>query len=287
MRSSNWLKHPSASQAWLRRWRRRLRLSSLMTAVSLISGCIAPTLGVATLPVPTQTVAAQPTPASLTTWQTIAPGLEWRIYAPGGNYPLTQFTVLRVDTLVYTLRAHYRPGQPLNLNAWAEQLPNAAAFINANFFDPQFTALGMVVSDGVIYGQSFRRGGMVQVENGIVRVRHLNSEPFDGEPLEQAVQAFPMLVANGTSIYSDNSPDRASRRTVAAQDADGRLVLLVTSSLIGMRLADLSSYLTTTDLNLVSAVNLDGGGSSMMAVPGAFNIFSFDAVPAVLAVYPR
>jgi hypothetical protein len=64
---------------------------------------------------------------------------------------------------------------------------------------------------------------------------------------------------------------------------------MTTPSFIGMRLVDLSNYLPTTDLDLVTVVNLDGGGSSMMAVtvPTLFQALSFDPVPAVLAVYAR
>jgi hypothetical protein len=225
-------------------------------------------------------------------WQTLAPGLELRYYQPGGSYALTQFVALRIDPALYTFRAHYSPGAPLRLEAWREQLPDAAAIVNANFFSPQGFAQGLLVVDSVVYSESYRgRGGMVQVQNGVVRVRSNVVEPYLGEPLEQAVQAFPMLVVDGQPAYSTTRGDQIARRTVAGQDASGRIVLLTTTSLIGMRLVDLSQYLTTTDLGLVTAVNLDGGGSSLLAAyppGGSPAIFpSFDAVPVVLAAYPR
>jgi exopolysaccharide biosynthesis protein len=122
-------------------------------------------------------------------------------------------------------------------------------------------------------------------------VRSLIYEPYAGESLEQAVQAFPMLIVNGQAAFSDTQGDRISRRSVIGQDAQGRILVIVTVSLIGMRLSDLSAYLVSTDLGLTSALNLDGGGSTMLAalVRGAtpYQIPSFDPVPAVLAVYPR
>ena len=36
------------------------------------------------------------------------------------------------------------------------------------------------------------------------------------------------------------------------------------TSLSGLTLLDLAEYLPTTDMNLVDALNLDGGGSSML-----------------------
>lgn len=225
-------------------------------------------------------------------WQTLAPGLEMRYYHPGGSHPLTQFVALRIDPALYSFRAHYSPGEPLSLGGWRERLPDAAAIVNANFFNPQGLAQGLLVVDGVVHSQSYQgRGGTVQVQNGIVRVRSNILEPYAGEPLEQAVQAFPMLVTNGEASFSNTRGDSIARRTVAGQDVDGRIVLLMTTSLVGMRLVDLSQYLTTIDLGLVNAVNLDGGGSSMLGIypsGGSSTTFaSFDAVPVVFAAYPK
>jgi exopolysaccharide biosynthesis protein len=216
--------------------------------------------------------------------------LEHRAYRPGGDYSLTQFVALRIDPSLYTFRTHYRPTAPLNLQDWRNQLPGAVAFVNANFFDPQGYALGLIIADGIVYGQPFPGyGGMVQVQNGQARVRSNIIEPYMGEAMEQAVQGFPVLVTSGQASYSNTQGDRISRRTVAGQDSAGRIILITTASFIGMRLVDLSNYLPTTDLDLITAVNLDGGGSSMMAVniPVPFQVPSFDAVPAVLAVYAR
>lgn len=275
-----------------RRWRflQRIRLSSFITAASLISGCV---LSQNIPPSATPASVADPTtdiPLAEETWEILAPGLERRIYSPGGDYSLTQFVALRIDPTLYTFRAHYRPGQPLNLQGWRDNLPGAVAFVNANFFDPQGNTLGLIITDGVVYGQPFPGyGGMLQVQNGQVRVRSNIVEPYSGEALEQAVQAFPVLVTNGQASYANTRGDRISRRTVVGQDSAGRIILMVSSSFVGMRLVDLSNYLPTTDLDLVTAVNLDGGGSSMMAinVPSQFQVPSFDAVPAVLAVYMR
>lgn len=260
-------------------WHRRL--SPLLTLVSLVSGC---TLGAppANTPVPT----LDPSSSS---WEMLAPGLERRILQPGGDNALTQFLVLRVDPMLYTFRAHYRPGDPLTLAGWRDSLPGAAAFINANFFDTARNAIGLIVADGAAFGQSFvNMGGMVEVRGGYPRVRSLIQEPYSGEPLEQAVQGFPVLVLNGGQAFTNTQGDRISRRTVVGQDTYGRILLISTSSIFGMRLVDLSAYLPTTDLNLVTAVNLDGGGSTLLWIgPSLYQVFSFDPVPAVLAVYPR
>lgn len=260
-------------------WHRRL--SPLITALSLLSGC---TLGAPPTATPLPTI--DPTNAG---WETLAPGLERRLLQPSGDAGLTQLLVLRVDPTLYAFRAHYRPGDPLTLAGWRETLTGAVAFINANFFDTARHALGLVVVDGAAYGQSFvNRGGMLEVRGSYPRVRSLIAEPYAGEALEQAVQGFPVLVADGQQAFTNPQGDRASRRTVVGQDTYGRILLINTPSLFGIRLVDLSAYLPTTDLNLVTAVNLDGGGSTLMWIAASpYQVYSFDPVPAILAVYPR
>lgn len=278
---------PAPLPAHRRLWLRRFRLSVLVTLATLIGGCAGWPPPRPTLVVPTTT----PEPAaSESGWETLAPGLERRVFRPGGQNMLTSFLALRLDPALYSLRAHYQPGQPLDALGWQAALPGAAAFVNANFFNPENQILGLLVADGVVYGQSFIGfGGMAQVQGGMPRVRSLIAEPYRGEALEQAVQAFPMLILNGQPTFERTDGDRPSRRTIIGQDQAGRIILITTNSLIGMRLADLGTYLASTDLDLVNALNLDGGGSTMMVINrGAPQIVpSFDPVPAVLAVYPK
>lgn len=268
-------------------WRSRLRWSALVTLATLLSGCVG---WPAVTPDTPPAGATDSTPAPEAGWQTLAPGLERRTYRPGGANALTTFLALRIDPALYSLRVHYVRGQALTASGWQAALPGAAAFVNANFFDPQGNILGLLVADGVSYGRSFIGfGGMLQVQGGLPRVRSLIAEPYAGEALEQAVQAFPMLLLNGQPTFERTDGDRASRRTIAGQDSAGRIVLITTTSLLGMRLADLGTYLASTDLGLVNALALDGGGSTMMVITTGAPLLvpSFDAVPAVLAVYSK
>jgi hypothetical protein len=243
-----------------------------------------------TVPFNGEGLPAAPTPLPADGWELVAPGLERRIYQPLPNNALAQLVALRIDPALYTFRVHYRPGDPLALRGWRDALPGAAAFVNANYFDPAYQALGLVVADGAAYGQSFTdRGGLFQVQGSVPRVRSILNEPYWGEALEQAAQAFPMLVANGQAAYTNPYDGDTSRRTAVGQDANGRILLFVTP-LVGLTLPELSAFLTTSDMGLVNAMNLDGGGSTMMYISvGAqpFQVRSFDAVPTVIAAYPR
>lgn len=260
---------------------RRFSLRFVCLALLAACGCAL------TLPPPPPTPTSTPAPAA--GWQTLMPGLEVRTYYPA-DVRLAELRVLRVDPAYFTLRAHYRPGDPLSAAGWHSALPGAAAVVNANFFDPQHNVLGLLVADGVAHGSAYTdRGGTLLVQNGLPRVRANVFEPhYPGEPLEQAVQGFPLLVQDGAPAFTSQQNDRATRRTAAGQDRSGRILLLATP-LLGLTLADLSAFLAASDLDLHIAFNLDGGGSSLMLHAGSppYILPSLDPVPAVLAVYPR
>ncbi len=238
-------------------------------------------------PTPPPTITPVSENSLLDSWRGIAPGLEERLYVPN-NDAVAQLLAVRIDPNTYTFRVHYRPGEPRTLSAWRDVLPDAAVIINANFFTPEYTILGLLVSDGNIYGQPYLdRGGMLAIQNGIPRVRSNIAEPYQGEALDHAAQAFPMLVLDGAAAYQNPRDTRRSRRTVIGQDTSGRIILMVTPFL-GLSLPDLSAYLPTTDIAFQNAFNLDGGGSTMLWLAAMdYMLPALDAVPAVIAVYPR
>lgn len=217
-------------------------------------------------------------------WQELLPGLDYRRYRDARHALLL---ALRVDPGRFHFRAHYRPGQPLRVEEWRETLGEPLVIINSNFFTPEHTVLGLLVSDGVAHGTTYRnRGGTFVVQDGVPRVRATTLEPYRGEMLEQAVQAFPLLVLNGQAAYTNQRDSRPARRTLIGQDTQGRIYLLVAPGL-QFSLYELSAYLPRLDIAWTNAFNLDGGGSTMLHIePLGYSLPSFDPVPAVLAVYP-
>lgn len=218
------------------------------------------------------------------TWQELSLGLEQTRYQANS----TTFYAVRINPQYFDFRVHYRPEVTLNIQEWREELPNAEVIVNANFFAPDNTILGLLVSDGQAYGRSYTdRGGTFFVQNGVVGIRSNLNQPYRGEAFDQAIQAFPMLVFNGTQAYTNERDKHISRRTIIGQDAAGRIIIIVTSTL-GISLYDLSAFLAESDTELVHAFNLDGGGSSMWYVAASDStILSFDPVPAVLAIYSK
>jgi len=219
-------------------------------------------------------------------WDVVAQGLEMRRYRTDNAAEILQ--AVRIDPAHYNFRVHYRPGDPLTIQQWQDVLPAAVMIVNANFFDPQNRVQGLLISDGVVHGRSYvGRGGTFVVQVGLPHVRSTRLEPYRGEAVEQAVQAFPMLVLDGQQAYTDARQTRPARRTIIGQDEQGRILVMVTPG-FGIGLFDLSAFLSGTDIGFVNAFNLDGGGSTMLSVQAAdYRVVSFDPVPAVLAVYEK
>ncbi len=256
-------------------WPRLCLLASLL----LLTGC---SLRTSSAPTPA------PTPTASSAWQSAAAGLEWRTLIPDGD-ELAQIVVVRVDPQRFRFRAIYRAGDPQSLADWRKIEPDASLIINANFFDKNHRVLGAVVSDGIRYGSAYSdRGGTFYVrDDRPAVVSHLSPPSAIDSSVQQAVQGFPLLAHRGQPAYFSPTNGERNRRTIIAEDISGKILIMV-APFLGLSLHDLSAYLPTTGLEIVTAVNLDGGGSTMLALPAA-DYFqpSFDAVPAILAVYPR
>ena len=251
----------------------------LMVVALALAGC-----SLRAISAPTQT----PTAAALSAWQTLADGLEWRTLIPNGD-ELAQLVVVRIDPQRFRFRAIYRAGDPQSLADWRKLEPDASLIINANFFDSDNRVLGAVVSDGALYGAAYtERGGVFQVRNGAPAVTsYLSPQSQIDSSVQQAVQGFPLLVHESQQAYFGSTEGERNRRTVIAEDSDGNILILV-SPFLGLSLRDLSAYLPATGLSIITAVNFDGGGSTLLALPAAdYFLPAFDAVPTILAVHSR
>ena len=105
---------------------------------------------------------------------------------------------------------------------------------------------------------------------------------FDSKELVAGLQSFPMLVLPDKTIGYPQEDGRQARRTVIAEDEFGRIVLLVASTGT-FTLHQMSRFLVESDIQLVHALNLDGGASSGILVTEPLEgIAPFSLLPAVI-----
>jgi uncharacterized protein YigE (DUF2233 family) len=269
----------------------------------LLAGCGAadvappprPTRAIATL-LPTlaatNPTAAAPAPAPDTGWLPGRAGVELRrMQASLPDRPAVPLVVLRLDPAQVRLRVAYAPDQPRGLRSWFEQRRPLAA-INGGFFTQEYHATALLISDGMASGESYLGfGGMLaSAPDGAVSLRALRDQPYDpSEPLDQALQSFPMLVFPGGEPAALEDDGRRARRSVVAIDRAGRLLLLI-SPTSDFSLRALAEWLSRSDLDVERALNLDGGSSTGLYLSdGALQeaTDSFGPLPIVLLVEAR
>ena len=251
---------------------------------------------------PAATLIAAPVPTALPTletspeagWSLIQPGLERRVIEiyNDQNGHVESLHIWRLDQKHFRLDVAYEE-RPKTLDTWQKET-NAAIVMNGGYYsidNERYFPDGLTIVNGKAVGRSFRGfGGMLAIDESGAELRWLEEEPYNSfEPLQAALQSFPVLVRPGGQLGF--GPEREShaqaRRTVIAQDKNGRILLMVAPQGF-FTLHQLSIYLTESDLNLDIAVNLDGGGSTGILVANPRELISPSRpIPYVILVYPR
>jgi exopolysaccharide biosynthesis protein len=223
-------------------------------------------------------------------WQQAVEGIEWRrVQASDASGASDTMLIARVDPSRVRIRIAYDRVSPGRVGEWAGAL-KPLLVVNGGYFDDQGRATALVIHDGVAQGSSYEGfGGMFAVDGaGAISIRALRDQPYDpGETLAQAFQSSPMLLVEGAAQQIEDDGDR-SRRTVIGLDGQGRLLLIV-SSWPTFTLSGLGEWLQQSGLDLVTALNLDGGSSTgiyLQTPDKPLLIDSIVRVPAVLVVEP-
>lgn len=230
--------------------------------ILLLAGCdVVPTVSIG--------LNSQTPTKTANTWTTVAPGIEVRSevwQSPSTPSISDTVSIARFNLHYVKLSVDYQPYQPLSMQQWMQK-DKAAALINGGYFDGLDHATALVITNGQASGTSYQGfGGMLDVTaRGTVQLRSLRDQPYDpSEDLLQATQCTPMLLENGKRTQF-NSDTKTSPRSVVALDKQGRLLFIASPSL-SFTLDDMATLLEKSDLNLVTALNLDGGSSTGLYV---------------------
>jgi hypothetical protein len=229
-----------------------------------------------------------------TGWSLIQPGLERRVIQvyDDQHQPVESVHIWRLDQNHFRMDVAFEE-VPKSLETWQKET-NPAMVVNGGFFsieNERYFPNGLTVLDGVASGRSYNGyGGMLAIHEYGAELRWLVERPYEpGEAFQAALQSFPILVKPGGELgYPEERENHVgARRTVIAQDRDGRILFIVTPQ-GHFTLHQLSVYLTESDLNLEVAVNLDGGGSTGILVANPRELISpTRPIPFVILVYPR
>jgi len=225
-----------------------------------------------------------------TGWNPIRQGLERRVI----NLPATEgdatqsLYLLRIEPIYYSFDVGYQPGDAQSLLKWSEDT-GALIVVNGGYFTEEEYATSLIISGGIAQGTSYQGfGGMLAIDQEGPEIRWLQQQPYNNaESLTAGLQSFPMLITSGGNLGIKDEGGEKARRTVIAIDMNGRFLIIISPSAT-FTLAEMSRYLSDSDLELDTALNLDGGASSglILADPGE-GIPAFSELPSVLLVYPK
>ncbi len=273
-------------------WRLGVKILPLVALVLVSLACDATAIPATPIPAPTARIDPSPTSEPDDTgWQALGNGVELRrLRVTDANGTSNRLWLARLDPARVLFRVLYDQANPRLVSEWFDTAKSLLV-VNAGYFTEDHHATGLVISDGVRSGKSYTGfGGMFAVQGDRVQVRWLVARPYDPtESLRQAVQAFPMLVHSGGRPGVTEDDGNLARRTVVGQDRRGRIVFLVSPDLF-FTLKSLSTFLVASDLELDTALNLDGGTSSGLMLAGRAGPTGTDSwvkVPAVIVAEAR
>ncbi|MGB8982011.1 MAG: phosphodiester glycosidase family protein [Anaerolineales bacterium] len=253
-------------------------------------------------PTPTPTLTPSPAPTASPTlatvpdtgWSLLQPGLERRLIRlyDDQNKQVEMLYMLRLDQSQFRLDVAFHEN-PRNLEQWQAET-NALVVVNGGYFrveNERHLPNGLTIVNGQAFGSSYESfAGMLAISEYGAELRWLAQQPYDpSEPLQAALQSFPLLVKPGgePGFPAEKEDNLKARRTVVGQDREGRILFIVAPQGY-FTLHQLSAYLTGSDLNLNIALNLDGGPSSgiLLAQPQE-GLLPYTALPFVILVYAR
>lgn len=196
------------------------------------------------------------------TWQSLSPGIEWR------TFQIKDAGFLKSDAEIFVLRLdpnclHVETGKPQTAGEW-RQSTNSVAAVNGGFFDENNRSLGLRQSQGKELSRLRHvNWGVFFVQDGKAHVLHTRDfKNIDQTTVTEAIQCGPRLVVDG---HPTDLKDQWARRTGIGVAANGKVLIAVCDSELPLR--KWAQFWAAKDgLHCQQALNLDGGGSSQLAL---------------------
>lgn len=218
-------------------------------------------------------------------FRTLHPGLEFATVRgePFCKRGSAEIAVLRVDPARLRFRVHHYTNEPeeapLDPFEW-QRRTGALAVFNAGQYYPDFSYMGLLVSDGEIVSGRLHPGYKAALVASMVqgqpraRVLDLEREPLDERKpgWREVAQSFMLFDRDGR--LRARKSNLIAKRTVVADDRDGRILVITTEG--GYTLHELAQLLQRLPLDIGQAMSMDGGGEAELCVSaGGFRYASF------------
>jgi hypothetical protein len=207
-----------------------------------------------------------------------------------GEHPVEIHAVF-FDAKHCSLRVIDNPDERGGLDA-AMRGCNCLAGVNGNYFHPDRTPLGLVISDGMqLHALEHARllSGILTAKPGRFSLLRV-AEFAPGGSITQALQAGPFLIDHGEPVPGLDVTRKAHRTVVLSDGRDKGALLVCHSATLAEMAAILATPGVISEMPVNRAMNLDGGSSTGMwvnAMPQPVYLPEFGSVRNYLALVPR
>ena len=187
------------------------------------------------------------------------------------HYGSSRVLVLRLNEPIELIPYHFKDAgmeEPIDAKKWSKSLQAPVVF-NAGQFDENMEHLGWLKSEGRWLFRKRKKKWLGLLATGPQenqvwgRIIDMQNNPTDYSSKYRNLVQSMMLLDEHKEVRVRESDIKACR-AVVAEDTAGRLLLLFTEGAV--TLGDLARYLAKSELNLLRAMNLDGGGEAQVVI---------------------
>ena len=235
-------------------------------------------------------------------WKVIADGLRYReisvdVIDKAQKKQEKDFLMAQIDPRAFILKIYQNQGEPKSIKEIHQETGSLLSF-NGSFFDENFRALGLLVSDG----KRLHAPSRAKLLNGIFTVGyegkaklHLSPPNLNEKNYSFAIQNGPVLIDENGKILIKQENDHVAGRTILALDKEKNIILLVIKqSLLSsenvISLYQLAHLLKENnqfkEFELRAVLNLDGGASTGVAISGNY-LPEMNRVQNIVTVFAR
>lgn len=227
------------------------------------------------------------------TWYTIDNGLKIKETSINKNgQEIDTVSILQIDPELYSFSLQQDIDHPKTIHDWSKELQSLIV-INGSYFKEDNTPSGGLILKHEQFGTLTKDGsngytGTLLINNGKPEIRFLPNQHLTDDLPEYLLQTYPTLLHTQGKDNIKKDSGKTARRTVLAQDLN-RNILIITTQKPAMSLYGLMQWLIGSELNIDTAINLDGGPSTGLVINHPdfeYSVASF-AVPNVISVNKR
>lgn len=224
------------------------------------------------LPLAMRTALMDPPPEAVSgaiSWKTIAPGFDiTELPVLVAHVEVDRFLLARIDPAHYRFVTKNAPDGSTYVEDWLQAL-GAVFVINGSYYDLVGQPDTPFVSDGIALGPTNYHAthGAFVVTAGIATIKDLTEGDWRNalRGAENAMVSYPLLFSAERRRPDIKATPWLANRSFVGQDRSGRIILGTTKEAF-FSLNRLGPFLQSAPLDLIAALNLDGGPVACQAI---------------------